>query len=492
MGKDNMGRGGMGKGRVALSSGIRLLAAAVLLSGCGLDIGTEDRRKPEIEGEIVVGTTEWQESAAALSEQTEENAILYDRSPVSFDLSALPDMENRMYALWDGKVYFRQYTDESLEQGGLWAYFAPIAGTEKALVCMEPDGELVQTGTDYGDGSLFIVDGRIYSQRRQEEIYRVYSCGLDGRDVEEYASRETLAVRGDRVLCQTEEGGIAFIDAKSGSEHVLTEERAYYLDATEEEVFFYGYRENEETGEEELVLCAVNYEGTVSVLKMLTCQEYLDCMGWDALYEYFMDIPYFKLLGDMLYFSAGSYNGNAHMYSGGPIYSMKKDGSSCRVEGISYSPFFYLYDDGENRILYYDDPESTRTSPEDTGICPIELRGTARPDIVLPPAYNTYDGPRVDGASNAILWYPDTSGVCYVLLTEEESAALSIDAYVDGSRMQAIEDIEYVDGRLFFTVTDLTYNRESSIGWRDYYDRGRSACYCKEVKSGEIRLIYEY
>lgn len=478
----------IGKGRLILKSLLFLLAA--LLSGCGTDAEIDDGMKElEISAAVLPEQTE-QEAGAELTE-TERNVVLYDRSPVSYDLSALPAMENRMYALWDGKVYFRQYTDESFEKGGLWAIFKPIAGAEKALMCMEPDGEIVRTGTDYGDGSMFIANGRIYSQRCQGETYKVYSCGLDGRDVEEYSSSHVLAARDDRIICQTAEGGLSYIDAKTGREHVLVEESAYYLDATEEEVFFYGYQKGKETESEELILCAVDYGGTVSVLKMLTRQEYLDCMGQDALYEYPMDIPCFKFLGDTLYFSAGSYNGNAHVYSGGPVYSMERDGSSCRVEAISYGQFFYLYDDGENRILYYKDPD-IRTTSEDTGIRPINLRGTAQPDIVLPLSYTAYDEPYVDGGSNSILWYPDTSGVCYVLLTREESTALSIDTYVDGSMMQAIGDIEYVDGRIFFTVTDLTYNRDSSIGWRDYYDRGRSACYCKETESGEIRLLYEY
>lgn len=490
---------GMGKGRVILKS-LLFLLAATLLSGCGtdtgIDAGIDARIDARIDAGIDAGIKESEISVEVLPEQ---NAALYDRSPVSYDLSVLPATENRMYALWDGKVYFRQYTDESFEKGGLWADFKPIAGAEKALMCMEPDGEIVQTGTDYGDGSMFITDGRLYSQRCQGETYKVYSCGLDGKDVEEYSSSYVLAAREGRIICQTAEGGLSYIDtnidanidAKIGREHVLVKESAYYLDATEEEVFFYGYQKSKETESDELVLCAVDYEGTVSVLKMFTRQEYLDCMGQDELYEYPMDIPYFKRLGDTIYFSAGSYNGNAHMYSGGPIYSMEKDGSSCRVEAVSYGEFFYLYDDGENRILYYKDPD-IRTTSEDTGIRPVNLRGTAQPDIVLPQPYSAYDEPYVHGESNSILWYPDTSGVCYVLLTEEESAALSIDAYVDGSWMQAIEDIEYVDGRIFFTVTNLTYNRDSSIGWRDYYDRGRSACYCKDTESGEIRLLYEY
>ena len=77
-------------------------------------------------------------------------------------------------------------------------------------------------------------------------------------------------------------------------------------------------------------------------------------------------------------------------------------------------------------------------------------------------------------------------------MTEQDCEELSVDAYVDGNFNQDIKNVEYLGGKLFFTVTDLTYSMEESIGWRDGYDRGRSACYCKDLESGEIRLLYEY
>lgn len=125
----------------------------------------------------------------------------------------------------------------------------------------------------------------------------------------------------------------------------------------------------------------------------------------------------------------------------------------------------------------------------------IVLQGKAVDGIILRDADQTfYDKPwgyRCNGADE-ILFYPDTSGVCYVLLTSEESEGLGIRTCVDGDKMQQIEDIEYLDGRLFFTVTDLAYSEEYSQGWRDGYERGRSVCYCKDMESGEIRVLYEY
>lgn len=452
---------------------------------------------------------------------------LYDFGPVSYDLSALPAMENKLYAEWNGNIYFRQYSDEDIEEGALWAKFSYIPGTEKEIMCLKPDGTLTQVGTDYGHGTMFIVDGRLYSQRyikrknsTGDDFYDsvVYSCELDGTDVTEYASYGVLALRGDWIICETRNAGmegIAVINVQTGQERVLVDaqeqglvdvQKRYsfldYLGATEEEIFYYIHSEVHDDfdydhigAEEDLVLYSVDYEGNIRELATITREEYADYMGEeDLVFESAVHIPYFKILGDSIYFSAGTYNGSAQMYSGGPIFSMKKDGSERKAETLSYDDVFYLYDDGVNRALLCSTiDENTGRIAENGKMLPISLVGEAPHNITLRPPYGyPYDEPYVHGSTNSVVIYPDTSGICYVLLTAQDSEELSIDAYVDGHFSQDIKDIEYLGGELFFTVTDITYSMEESIGWRDGYDRGRSACYCKDLESGEIRLLYEY
>lgn len=116
-------------------------------------------------------------------------------------------------------------------------------------------------------------------------------------------------------------------------------------------------------------------------------------------------------------------------------------------------------------------------------------------DIIPWEGYTPYDKPRVylfENPADSIVFYPDTSGICYVLLTVEESEELGLKTHEDGRVVQQVEGIEYLEGKLFFTVTDLTYSEEYSIGWRDGYERKRSVCYCKDMESGEIRALYEY
>lgn len=443
--------------------------------------------------------------------------VEHDFGPVSYDLTDLPPMENERYAEWEGNIYYRQYSDEDMEDGGLWADFMDVPGTAKELMCMEPDGSVTQVGVDYGCDELYIVNGRIYSSKdrqfdddgREVNHGGVYSCALDGNDVREYDSYRILDVQGERIICETDGDGLVWIDGRDGQEHVLIPENdsyhgAEYLGATEEEVFLYQCVRNdsEEYGQPyDVTLYSVDYQGKEMDLATVTLQEYAtECVSEESLSTAVFASPLFisclQIMGDDLYFSVGTTNGTAHVYSGGMIYSVKRDGSGLtRLADKSTTERFYLYDDGVNRSLY------GKLADEDTlweldGMQPIVLRGEAVDGIVPRDAIRTeYERPDSyvsENGADEILYYPDTSGICYVLLTSEESEELGIRTHVDENWVQQITDIEYLSGRLFFTVTDLTYSKEYSIGWRDGYERGRSVCYCKDMESGEIRALYEY
>ena len=422
----------------------------------------------------------------------EEIGDLYNFGPASYDLSKLPAMENEYYAEWDGNIYFRQYSDEDMEKGALWGSFGEIAGSEKELMCLVPDGTLTQVGMDYGHGSMYIVNGRLYSQKYDEQedgwSGRVYSCKLDGSDIREYDSNEVLAVRGDKIICHgTGWGpGLTIIDANTGEEHILTEsseqvwEQAWYLEAAEEEIYYYRIFIQERDGVDKIcdtVLYSMDYEGNVHELTTFTQERHS------------LSIICFEILGDTLYFSVGFYDGSEYVYQGGPIYSMKKGGSGLKEEVHARDEYFYLYDDGISRVLYCN-PSDERGGL--AKVAPIVLKGEIPKDITMRVCFKPYDRPFQDASTGSLLYYPDTSGICYELLTGEEREEITGEAYVPGSFAQAIRNIEYLDGMLFFTVVNRIYNPDGNIGWREYYNRGRSACYCKDLESGEIRLLYKY
>ena len=175
-------------------------------------------------------------------------------------------------------------------------------------------------------------------------------------------------------------------------------------------------------------------------------------------------IPCFKILGDDIYFCAGAYG--ARYFMGGPIHNMKKDGSERKALAFSDDEYFYLYDDGVNRVLYY----NPRDADYSGNMTPTVLTGEASQDIVLDIFLTPYEEPGVHLLTDSVLFYPDTSGICYVLLTDRDSEALSVDVFDEGIYNQRIRDIEYVGGKIFFTVTDLITDEPDMI-WSSGYVR---------------------
>ncbi len=475
-----------------------VILAVLLLAGCGADRGA------------VTATQDDSEILSPESTLPETDVVQYDCAPIIYDLTQLPAMKNEFYAEWEGKIYFRQYSDEDVDDGWLGG---PAADTEKELMCMENDGSVTQVGVDYGCDEMYIVEGRIYSHKwkkeGEKEVSVVYSCGLDGSDVIEYVSHEVFAVRGDRIICSIGyDDGISWIDAKDGQEHILVEEfdsyHEGYLDATEDEIFFSKLVWSEEADEYDLVLYSMDYQGNTKDLAVFTVQEYenyVDCW-FDGMHLWTspLYISSFQILGDDLYVLVGTTNGTGHGWTGGTIYGMKKDGSNCQMlVSDSYSRYFYLYDDGENRVLYFaSGKEAEGIAVGNERMRRILLLGEVQEDVVPYEADRPYDEPRVYVSQNhkdSILFYPDTSGICYVLLTTKECEELEIQTTYDDSSMkkQQINQIEYLEGRLFFTVTDLINREElNSSQWGYGYEDGKSRCYCKDLESGEIRLLYEY
>ena len=96
-----------------------------------------------------------------------------------------------------------------------------------------------------------------------------------------------------------------------------------------------------------MTLYSVDYKGNTKDLATVTMREYAeDCVSADFLLnatESPLFISCFQILGDELYFSVGTTNGTAHVYSGGMIYRVKKDGSGfTRLVDHSPTESFYL------------------------------------------------------------------------------------------------------------------------------------------------------
>lgn len=139
---------------IAVCAVILMLGMTSFFAGRGTECeGTQEEQQSDMAAEqeqqtpapVVVGpdSTEAGQTGSDAEDVSEagtsgEAEPEYDFGPVSYDLTSLPPMENRMYAAWEDNIYYRQYSDEDLEDGALWGEFSGITGTAKEIMCMEP------------------------------------------------------------------------------------------------------------------------------------------------------------------------------------------------------------------------------------------------------------------------------------------------------------------------------------------------------------------
>ncbi|MDE7282265.1 MAG: hypothetical protein K2N85_01545 [Lachnospiraceae bacterium] len=134
--------------------------------------------------------------------------------PVQYtdDLSLLSDMKytDNTYAYQDGKVYYRRYHEDSYEEAALYGNYDAIPGTKKEMVCVDADGTVTELFTDYGDGSIDLVDNRFYlTERRKKEntqygrtetVRCLYSVDMQGNDRMDYGEGYVCKIDKNRKI----------------------------------------------------------------------------------------------------------------------------------------------------------------------------------------------------------------------------------------------------------------------------------------------------
>lgn len=420
------------------------------------------------------------------------------------DLSLLEcaDETDHYYAYQDGKVYYRQYHEDSFEESGLWANYNPVPGTEKEIVCIDQAGVKTELFKDEGYGAFYLLGGRFY----MKEVGNVYSVDMSGQSRIDYGPGEIVAVdEMEHIIVlelHDEELRVDFyvLDYDTGvckslsSQGTVRDETGSPLDFCAYQdgyVYLQKYKNPERTTE----LYAVSIEGEWEKIITLTP---------DAEHYYADFIVHMEIYGDRLFFLYGGYDGSANVYQGGRITTVKKDGSDYRsIKGPGDSEayladYFYLGQDAGKILVYYpnmyivdrgnavyQDYYVTVWGIDAGTFAPAEISA----DII-------YERDFYIDEDNNVLIMPDMTGrvlkVVEHLDTFMDAAPDSTggdDLYTDFSHFY------YKDGYLYFEAEYSVWSKEDCIGWRDGYRRVQTRLY--RLKLGKDRaqkaeLLYSY
>ena len=420
------------------------------------------------------------------------------------DLSMLEcaDRMNHYYAYRDGKVYYRQYHEDSFAQSGLWGNYAPVPGTEKEMVCIDQAGVKSELFQDKGCGAFYLIGERFYMM----EVGNLYSVDMEGQDRIDYGMGEIIAVDEAEHIILLERideeyrSHYCVLDCETGACKSLSLQ-GMGLDEPGDALLFCAYQDRcvylqkIDSTAKTTDLYAVSMEGEWQKVITLTPK---------AEHYYNDYIVHMEVCGDRLFFLYGGYDGSANLYQGGRIVTVKKDGSDYRsVQGPGDSEAyqadcFYLRQDAEKMLLYYPNKFIV-----DRGGGAYQYYDVTAWDIGADTFYPVEMPADVIGArnfyideENNVLALPDPSGRIV-------KAAAHLEDFIQVLPNEAVEDdlqlrfsqFYYKNGYFYFKAEYSVWSKEDCIGWRDGYRRVKTQHY--RLKLGEdaaqkAELLYSY
>ena len=200
-----------------------------------------------------------------------------------------------------------------------------------------------------------------------------------------------------------------------------------------------------------------------------------------------------------IYLSCGIYGGTGMTFFGGGIYRIDYDGevetlAEPRQAEVNF-PKLYLKKNGEDAVLYFYTGDGYANAgfwdswvSED--VYGIDLNdGTIHPETFT--LSNIGDAVCMNGGVSTLM---DESGEYTEILSADEAIQLG---YTDlgghsGEGETFVRYLDIVDDMAYFTITKITEDSSSSVGWRTGYRRDVMKTYATQIGSGEFELLYEY
>ena len=462
--------------------------------------------RQENDGIITVYTTEIPENS------DEEIPVLY-----TDDLSLLEGMgpADSSYGYRDGRVYYRQYHKDSYEEGALWAFYWPTAGTDKEIVCIDEAGEKTVLFKDKGYGSIYLAGNRFFMTEMadvEEDGIRynssvIYSVDMQGQNRIDYGAGTISAFDMDRNVLilhmQSEEsweGTYAALDCRSGEMTPLMFEDCGFLtfwDYQDGWCYFSAYnREEAQNGVSRVA--AVSLTGEQKEIIALTPD------GSARENGYVENICQMEIAGDRLYIVFGGYAGSGSFYQGGRIITIKLDGSDYRALE-AYNDTYYVCHDEGRILVYLPHTYSTKEGREYSATVwdveagtvsfadyPYQFIQQQQNRTALP--YQKYVESKplcvLTGEETNIYALPGESGMILpVVMNLDEK----ITPYNGGETdLINYDHLYYADGFLYFEVEYNVYDADYAIGWRDGYRRLQTDVYRLKLDGNEAELLYSY
>lgn len=442
------------------------------LWGCGGKQATEEQgviAEPIEEVEEIEETIEEDALDELVEKMNAEEEESPEEEPVSEEENLLTDggevfNNGGNFVKIGDCIYYIKLTDNAVNKTVLFGNFRgnKMIGQECALMCYDTrSGQLEEIATVLSDTRLAYYDGCIYTgDYRTDYVWETWKVNLTTgeKEVFQYA----------RLLCiDPETGRIVTIDSDENGSYlnVYGGEKLLYTLCVEDptinvgevslqkEYLIYELQEQVDSDDGTMYLnklCAANIVSDEGhFLGVLPERE-------DPTYPMYGAVDQLTVFEDRLYVAYGYYAGTGNFLNEKHVCvaDPNQDDSLEEIEPTD------AYDLETDNFL--------------TTCLPEIIYCVAKPyDVLL--NYDTYC---------LELFLPNSDGT----LTAKSLAKIDGLEY-DSENRKLAEVTEYVDGKVYLVIDEVTYNPDESIGWRDAYDVNAIHYYEMDVESGEMQEL---
>lgn len=393
---------------------------------------------------------------------------------------------------YDGCDYYWKYSDESISDTGLFAYYSVNYEAENQMVRRSPDGSEEILFTMPGCGDIYILGDRMYLT--EDGYSRMYSVKLDGSGWIDYngstawgadESAETLLV--SKYDEDTGSTWLTLIHNEDGSEEKVLEGTWNYAGTADGYAYF--SREDEDTYQ--LALYRYKLDGTEEVKEM-------DRISVPSDYLY-AAVQQVTVLEDTLYYSYGYYAGTGYFFQEGGINSVRMDGSGQQVcvsqGGITAKEFQVVNKNGTVKLYYIDDRIGVGSeigywddaAYEGSILKNLDTGKTKQSEFRLssPGSYVYLDG--------GIAVMDENQASYTTVIPADIASGFGCSEFTDqDSPITIIRDLEIVGDDVYFAVQKSIRDTENDMGWRPGYQRGSTEYYRMSLADHQLEKLYSY
>ena len=427
--------------------------------------------------------------------------------------SSIPAIKTSYHAYYDGKVYFRLY-DYADFYDSVFLYFSDpfylndSVSYNRKIYAMDANGNVeVVEDHDQGSGTLFIVDGKLYSQYsfigEDGSVHSsVYEYDLKTKKKNDWGIYTDVVDQvGDYLVCKTipyYEGDVyvgsdySLVNRATGQ--ALASAPGEYLCGDDESFYTLESYTNYDNNTMKVKIFRVDAKGQTVIAEM-------DNSYFRDWYEKYAEAICFQMEDEDLFINVGNHAGTGHFYEQGLLLDVKKDGSGFKVVEESSPEFFYITEDANRYTINYseydyDEGKSfIKLIPEDGLEADYYFGQRIQKPYTL--SGDMFDGVSIPYNSGDTVIYADNSGKLYTLIKNEDieklGFKLGVDESVDYEEASITElyNIEYVNDFVFFSIGVMDRYPTDDIGWRYAYRASYRGDFVKNLKTGEVTKLHE-